>query len=251
MAAETAIPTVPLMTRRDNGVDPFIRVLSSLLGRQDENSVAPFALLSLRYPRATMLLMSDQSNNKFVEATKGRNPISLLVEAVSLLGSDKGVALDLGCGAGVDVKYLADNGFEVVAIDINKEAVEETKKKCEGFSATVIQGDVADFKIEPDKYSVIMAWNTLPFLSKENARRVLIDIQIGLKKGGLFVFGMFGPEDEWAKDHPKMSFWTVDEIKELLPEMDFVKLNEIKKEGPLAVGGNKFWHKIQGIARLG
>lgn len=187
--------------------------------------------------------------NQFIEATTGRNPIPLLVEAMDLLENNKGETLDLGCGAGVDTKYLAESGFDVTAVDKNEEAVEETKKKCESLPVSVVQENLADFAIEPDKYSLIMAWNSLPFLDKENTRRVLMDIQAGLKEGGLFVFEMFGPEDEWAKDHPKMSFWTVEELEELLSKMEFVRLDEIKEEGSLAVGGNKFWHKIQGIAR--
>jgi len=186
---------------------------------------------------------------EFVEATRGRNPIPLLVKAVALLGDVRGEAVDLGCGAGTDAKYLAENGFQVTAVDISESAVKQTKVNCAGLSVVVIQTDIAKFSIAPDKYNLIMIWNTLPFLKKEDARQVLINIRHGLKSGGLLVFGVFGPEDDWAKDHSGMSFWTEAELKELLPGMEFVELVESKKEGPAAVGGNKFWHKIQGIVK--
>jgi len=197
--------------------------------------------------RATMPVMADWK--EFVEATKGRNPIPLLVKAVELLGAVRGEALDLGCGAGVDTKYLAEKGFQVTAIDINASAVEKTKTVCAGLPITVVQANLVDFSIAPDTYNLIMAWNTLPFLSKEDAGQVLANIQNGLRTGGLLVFGVFGPEDDWAKDHPKMSFWTEEELRTLLSEMQFVKFVETKGEGPSAVGKKKFWHKIQGIAR--
>jgi len=195
-----------------------------------------------------MPVMADWE--EFVEATKGRNPIPLLIKAVELLGGVRGEALDLGCGAGVDAKYLAEKGFQVTAIDIHASAVEKTKAVCAGLPVTVVQADVVEFGIAPGAYNLVMAWNTLPFLSKEDAGRVLVKIQNGLRTGGLLVFGVFGPEDDWAKkDHPKMSFWTEEELRELLSEMEFVELIETKQEGPSAVGEKKFWHKIQSIAR--
>jgi len=186
---------------------------------------------------------------EFVEATRGRNPIPLLVKAVALLGDVRGEAMDLGCGAGVDAKYLAESGFQVTAVDVSQSIVQQTRANCAGLPVAAIQTDIAKFNIPPDTYNLIMVWNTLPFLKKEDVRRVLINIRHGLKSGGLLVFGVFGPEDDWAKDHSEMSFWTEAELKETLPGMESVELVESKKEGPAAVGGSKFWHKIQGIVR--
>jgi hypothetical protein len=45
-----------------------------------------------------------------------------------------------------------------------------------------------------------------------------------------------------------MSFWTVKEFKDLLSEMKFIKILEIKDKKPSATGEIKFWHQIQGIA---
>lgn len=191
--------------------------------------------------------MFEWEDTKFLEATKGREPIGFLVETVKLLGNQKGLALDLGCGAGVDAKFLADNGFQVTAIDKSRLSVDQTRRTCQNLPVNIVQGGIADYHIDPETYVLIMAWNAIPFVAKDKAIQVLKSIEIGLKPGGLFVFGLFGPEDDWAKTHPEMSFFTTDEIKMILGEMNFLKLLEVKQEGSGAVGKTKFWHKIQGI----
>lgn len=186
---------------------------------------------------------------KFVKATKNRKPINYLIEAVKILNSQKGKALDIGCGAGIDSKYLAENGFKVEAIDLNKTSVEETKKICEGLAVNAILKNVNDYVITPNNFDLIIAWNTLSFLGKEEAERILLDIKNGLKENGLFVFSVFGPKDDWAKNHSEMSFWTKEELKNTLSGMDFIKFSEEKQKKPGATGNIKFWHLIQGITR--
>jgi SAM-dependent methyltransferase len=192
--------------------------------------------------------MPEYNWEKFIQETKNRSPITFLTEAVEKLVEIKGRALDLGCGAGVDAKFLAENNFQVEAVDLNKDSIEQTKKLCKGLPVLVIQKDIADFQIEPQKYSVIIAWNSLPFVKKSGAIKLFGKIQQGIKKGGFFIFGLFGPEDDWAKNHPKMSFWTVEEIKKLLPDMEFIKIIEKRETGAAVTGEVKFWHKIQGFA---
>ena len=193
--------------------------------------------------------MSNWDWDKFTQTTKNRQPIAYLMEAVKILGLSNGRVLDLGCGAGVDAKYLAENGFKVEAVDLNERSVEEIKKLCSGLSVSVIQKNVADYDIVSNTYQLIIAWNILSFLTKNESRKILLDIQEGLTKDGIFVFSLFGLEDDWAKNHPEMSFWTKDELKNLLPKINFIKLSEEKQKRPGAMGQVKFWHLIQGIAQ--
>jgi len=187
--------------------------------------------------------------HRFIEATKNRKPVGFLIEAVERLSSAGGLALDLGCGAGVDAKYLAENGFLVEAVDLDKNSIIQTRNICRGLPVKIIQKDIFDYNVKIDNYSLIISWNTLSFLDKEKAKNVLINIQEGLKTDGLFVFGLFGPEDDWAEKHSEMSFWTAEELKEILSRMEFVKILEEKQKKPGATGEIKFWHLIQGIAK--
>ncbi len=163
--------------------------------------------------------MSNWKWDKFIQVTKNRQPINYLIEAVKILGFSRNFnrrALDIGCGAGIDAKYLAENKFEVEAIDLNRDSIKQAKKVCAELSVLVIRKNITNYKILPNVYHLIISWNTLSFLTKKDSHNVLIDIQEGLKKGGIFVFGLFGPEDDWAKNHKEMSFWSTDELKKLL-----------------------------------
>ncbi|MFH1656529.1 MAG: class I SAM-dependent methyltransferase [Candidatus Nealsonbacteria bacterium] len=193
--------------------------------------------------------MTFKNWEKFVKVTKNRKPVSFLTKTIKELDVSGKFALDLGCGAGVDVKYLAENGFKVEAIDFNKSSINQTKEICKDLNIEAKRKDIADFKINLKKYSLIIAWNSLSFLQKDKAKKVFINIQKGLKSGGFFVFSIFGIEDDWAKNHKEMSFWTIGELKKTLESIDFIKITEKKETKPGVTGEVKFWHLIQGIAR--
>lgn len=187
--------------------------------------------------------------NKFITKTRNRKPVNYLTEAVKILGASKGKALDLGCGSGVDSKYLAEQGFQVEAIDSNKTGIIETRKLCKNLPVVAAEKNIVDYIIKPNAYQLIIAWNILPFLNKDESRAMLLNIQKGLKKGGVFVFSVFGPKDDWAKNHSEMSFWTKEELESLLTKMDFIKFSEEKQKKPGATGEVKFWHLVRGIAK--
>jgi len=60
-------------------------------------------------------------------------------------GRAPGRALDLGCGTGTDVVYLAGHGWEATGIDFAPEAVAAAKKKAAdaGVSAAFVHGDAS------------------------------------------------------------------------------------------------------------
>lgn len=154
----------------------------------------------------------------------------------------------MGCGAGVEVKYLAERGFKVTAVDKEKSSINWIKKSCKGLPVNPIREDVVKYRIQPNSFDIIIAWNLLPFIKKESALKVLSKIQVGLKKKGYFVFSLFGPKDGFSPNK-NMSFFEVAELKNLLPYLKFLKLLELKKESPGVLGKIKFWHLIQGIAQ--
>ncbi|MFC1700539.1 class I SAM-dependent methyltransferase [Patescibacteria group bacterium] len=186
----------------------------------------------------------------FIEKTKTRKPTGLLIESVNILESynqKKGLALDLGCGAGVGVKYLAKKGFKVKAVDSCKDCIEQTKKSCKNLEVSTIYKNIEDYDIKPNTYQLIVAWNSLQFLNKEDSKQKLIDIQRGLKRNGIFVFSLLGIEDDWAKNHSEMSFYNLEEFKKILNKTKILKLTEEKQTKAGATGPVKFWHLIRGI----
>ena len=67
-------------------------------------------------------------------------------EVVEVIEGDdppSGRALDLGCGTGTNVLYLARHGFEVLGVDFSPLAIETARAKLEGVpGVTVLEGDV-------------------------------------------------------------------------------------------------------------
>jgi SAM-dependent methyltransferase len=72
-------------------------------------------------------------------------PDPLLVEAIESRAIAPGRTLEIGCGTGTNAIFLAQNGFEVLGIDISEVAVEKARAKAHGRC----RFEVADFLTAP------------------------------------------------------------------------------------------------------
>jgi len=122
-----------------------------------------------------------------------KKPNRLLPEIAKKLSLGMNV-LDLGCGQGRDAFYMARQKFDVTAVDSSKAAVSQIKdvlreKKIDNIR--VICQDIAKFKIEPGKYSFINCCNSLQFLPKRNALKVIENIQKNILPGGFIAIVSF------------------------------------------------------------
>lgn len=66
-------------------------------------------------------------------------------------------ALDVGCGTGTDAIFLAQNGFNVSAIDISEEAIKIAKSKAEkaGVNVDFRVGDVLNMPHEDETFEFV------------------------------------------------------------------------------------------------
>src|SRR5215211_7021386 len=106
-------------------------------------------------------MMSDMSWPEFYKVTKDRPHWPLVERAITLLGY-KGHALDLGCGAGRDTRYLLSQGWRVTAVDREPEAIASLAQLPQENLRTVLSS-IQDFPFEPEEYDVISAQFALPF----------------------------------------------------------------------------------------
>ena len=60
---------------------------------------------------------------------------------------ENGVAIDLGCGNGIQSVALADLGFNVVSVDFNKQLLDELRTNAGQRSVTVIEGSITDVSL--------------------------------------------------------------------------------------------------------
>ena len=86
--------------------------------------------------------------------------------------SSKGAALDIGFGEGNDSIFLANKGFEVVAIDVKKSNVDDLMRvaKENNLSIKAELIDVRKFEFYPNTYEIITAMNSLFFLTAMNSK---------------------------------------------------------------------------------
>ncbi len=128
----------------------------------------------------------------------GKEPNPFLKKHIRLL--PKGKALDIAAGEGRNAVFLAQQGFDVDAVDISEKGLWKARKLATemGVKIHTSLADLDAYKIEKEKYDLIADFYFL--------RRSLIpQIKKGLRKGGWVIFetyileqrniGAEGPKD--------------------------------------------------------
>lgn len=113
----------------------------------------------------------------------------------------KGAALDIGFGKGNDSIFLANKGFAVTAIDVKKGNVDDLARavKENNISIKTELIDVRKFEFRPDTYEIIVAMNSLFFLSGDEFKIVIENIKKSLKSSGLAIISSFTVKDSLFK----------------------------------------------------
>lgn len=95
----------------------------------------------------------------------------------------KGRALDIAAGEGKNAVFLAQNGFDVEAVDISKIGLNKARKlaKAKGVRIKTHIADLDHFPMEKEQYDLITDFYFLD-------RRLIPRIKRALKKGGGVIF---------------------------------------------------------------
>ena len=111
----------------------------------------------------------------------GKEPNSFLKKHIHLL--PKGKALDMATGEGRNAIFLAQNGFEVDAVDISEKGLKKVKKLAQekGVKINTFLVDLDQYQVEKERYDLIANFYFLK-------RRLIPRIKKGLKKGGRVIF---------------------------------------------------------------
>ena len=90
------------------------------------------------------------------------------------------LALDLACGSGRNSLFLEEQGFFVDAVDISTIALQTLKSRAKSDRVNPILADLDSFKIEKEKYDLIVKTNFLD-------RALIARAKEALKSGGVMV----------------------------------------------------------------
>ena len=187
--------------------------------------------------------MSDGDHwREYNQAQAGRGPRELCLQAIEVAGPGRGrAALDLGAGAGVESRALADAGWQVNAFDLDSALVER-------LSDTDVQvriGSMTEVDLPPA--DLVHAGFSLPFVPPAAFPALWERIRAALRPGGLLAVNLFGVHDEWAGE-PDMTFHSRADVEALTSGLEVIDLTEVDEDGP-AYSGPKHWHLFSVLAR--
>ena len=115
------------------------------------------------------------------EFALGKEPNPFLKKHIHLL--PRGKALDIAAGEGRNAIYLAQNGFDVDAVDISEKGLKKAQKLAreKGVKINTFLVDLDQYQIEKERYDLVANFYFLK-------RRLIPRIKKGLKKGGKVIF---------------------------------------------------------------
>jgi len=100
--------------------------------------------------------------------------------------------LDMTCGTGSQVFYLAERGYEVTGSDFSPDLLKQARSKAKKMNRdiTFIDGDMRDIKV--GKFdAVITIFNAIGHITKIDFEKALQNIRANLKDGGVYIFDIF------------------------------------------------------------
>ena len=160
---------------------------------------------------------------------------------ISFLGPGD-LVLDVGCGAGVKSKYLANKGLKVIGIDLSDKMIEIARKEVP--DAKFLVADINEPLQMDEKFDGIFAQAVLLHISKKDIKTVIHNLINQLKPKGYFYIAVKGlkkgqPEEEIIKENDYgyeykrfFSLYTQEELVGYLTELGMaIVYNEIVLTG--------------------
>ena len=122
----------------------------------------------------------------------GKSTLDMSLKQYLKLLEGKNV-LDLGIGEGQNSIALSNLGYNVTGVDYSAKSLEVCKNKCPNIE--LIQSDIRNFKIETNKYNLIMARYVLQFLHKDDSINIIKSIKNNVSENGLVYIIVFSTSD--------------------------------------------------------
>lgn len=120
-------------------------------------------------------------------------PAPELVRAVAQ--RSPGRALDIGCGTGTNVRYLAEHGWQATGLDFAPTAIAQARRKLKGLPATLRVADVTRLtEIDlPGPYDLALDMGCFHSLTAEGRRLYAHGLKHWLKAGGIYLLYAWQP----------------------------------------------------------
>lgn len=147
--------------------------------------------------------------------------------------SAAGHALDCGAGYGRNSLFLAENGFNVDAVDVSSVACEQLQSEADARNLSVRAqvGDITSFDF-PKNYDLVVVAFVLQHLTRDKARQFIVEAQKYTSDNGVHVIGAQTVNGDFFRANPQTEnfFDAGDELKELYFEWEILEYYVANKE---------------------
>jgi SAM-dependent methyltransferase len=156
-------------------------------------------------------------------------------------GVPRGRALEVGCGTGADAVCLAQQGFEVTAVDWSPQALERARSRARmaGVPVCFVLDDVFAFARGGERYDFVYDGGFYHFLRRHELDRYL-DLLWRTTRPGSFYLALVGSTGEPQTGGPPQV--SEEELRlELGRLFEFVDLRHFRFESPASEKGYLGW----------
>ena len=140
------------------------------------------------------------------EYITGKEPVEWL-KGHSYMLNGKGSALDIASGEGRNAVFVAEKGYETLAVDVSSTGLKKARALADekGVAIKTCVADLDNWKIEQNTFDLILCFNFLD-------RKIFPSIKSALKPGGLIFYETFTVDylkyssfkREWVLEHNEL-----------------------------------------------
>ena len=169
-------------------------------------------------------------------------PRQVIVKALNLFELP-GKAIDIGCGVGNETILMLNSGWQVWAIDSEPKALQIINQRKDIKDSRKLLAAIANFEENSTwdmlpQVDFISASYALPFCNRHSFEKVWTHIKQKLNSGGRFAGHFFGLNYQGftEKEMKQMTFFTKEEILNLLQDFDIEYFQEVEEDSKSGTG---------------
>lgn len=105
-------------------------------------------------------------------------------------GVSGGIIVELGCGTGSLTRLLAEDGYDMIGVDMSAEMLDCAREKCPE-SVLLLQQDMRELELYGTVAAMVCICDGMNYLTEtEELRQVFERVHLFLDDGGVFIFDM-------------------------------------------------------------
>ena len=165
------------------------------------------------------------------EYAYGKLPNDFLVEQYHKM--PRGRVLCVAEGEGRNAVFLAEHGYDVVAVDASAVGMQKAKRLAEEKNVCIetIVADLKDFVIEPESFdAVVSIFCHLPIDVRKSLHQKVVS---GLRSGGVFILEAYTPEQlKYKTGGPQVVELTMKlpDVVQEISGLEIIYANECERE---------------------